>query len=51
LPFWGLVYTLLAGDARRHEAVTAVAQMKVFMAGNPPVRGVDIKRLIEEGRV
>ncbi|MDR2186491.1 MAG: type II toxin-antitoxin system prevent-host-death family antitoxin [Azonexus sp.] len=34
--------------AKRHQAA-AVEQMKAFMARNP-VKGVDIKALIEEGR-
>ena len=39
-----------AKDAGRHEAAVAVAQMKTFMTESPPVRGVDIRSLIEEGR-
>jgi antitoxin (DNA-binding transcriptional repressor) of toxin-antitoxin stability system len=38
-----------AKGAGRHEAVTAVEQMKAFMAKNP-AKGVNIKDLIEEGR-
>jgi prevent-host-death family protein len=36
-------------DSRRRDSAAAVAQMKRFMLEDP-VRGVDIKRLIEEGR-
>jgi prevent-host-death family protein len=39
-----------AKRAKRHGAVAAVAQMKAFMTESPPVRGVNIKGLIEEGR-
>ncbi|MCL2636374.1 MAG: type II toxin-antitoxin system prevent-host-death family antitoxin [Betaproteobacteria bacterium] len=38
-----------AERAKRHEAAAAVAQMKAFMAKNA-LPGVDIKKLIEEGR-
>lgn len=38
-----------AEGAKHHEAATAVEQMKAFMAKRP-VKGVDIKSLIEEGR-
>ncbi|WP_154715807.1 type II toxin-antitoxin system Phd/YefM family antitoxin [Sterolibacterium denitrificans] len=38
-----------AKTARHHETAAAVEQMKAFMAKNP-VKDVDIKGLIEEGR-
>jgi prevent-host-death family protein len=38
-----------AEGATRQEAAAAVAEMKAFMAADP-IRGVDIKRLIEDGR-
>jgi prevent-host-death family protein len=38
-----------AESARHHEAAEAVEEMKTFMAKNP-IKGVDIKGLIEEGR-
>ncbi len=39
-----------AEGAKRHTAVEAVDQIKRFMAENAPVKGVDVKALIEEGR-
>jgi len=38
-----------AEGAKHHDAVAAVEQMKRFMARSP-IKGVDIKSLIEEGR-
>ncbi len=39
-----------AKGAGRHDAAEAVEEMKRFMAAERPVKGVDIKALIEEGR-
>lgn len=37
-------------EAKRRDAAEAVEAMKRFMAGRRPIRGVDIKALIEYGR-
>ncbi len=37
-------------SARAKDRVAAVEAMQAFMRNNPPVRGVNIKELIEEGR-
>lgn len=36
--------------ARQADAVTAVEAMRQFMRAAPPVKGVDLKALINEGR-
>ncbi|MFA7667698.1 MAG: type II toxin-antitoxin system prevent-host-death family antitoxin [Burkholderiaceae bacterium] len=36
--------------ARQADAVTAVEAMRQFMRAAPPVEGVDLKALIDEGR-
>ncbi|MEQ1888576.1 MAG: type II toxin-antitoxin system prevent-host-death family antitoxin [Alphaproteobacteria bacterium] len=37
-------------SVRAKDRVAAVEAMQAFMRNNPPVRGVNIKELIEEGR-
>ena len=39
-----------AEGTKRHGAAVAVAQMKRLMADAKPIRGIAIKRLINEGR-
>lgn len=36
--------------AKTKDRVAAVEALQAFMRNNPPVRGVNIKQLIEEGR-
>jgi prevent-host-death family protein len=39
-----------AGGAKQASAAEAVAEMQRFMHAAPPVKGVDLKALINEGR-
>ena len=39
-----------AAVSRGDDAVAAVEQMRGLMMGAPPVKGVDVKALIDEGR-
>lgn len=39
-----------SASATAKDRVAAVEAMQAFMRNNPPIRGVNIKQLIEEGR-
>lgn len=39
-----------AGTAQKRQAVQAATRMQQFMRERPPVKGIDIKALIDEGR-
>ncbi|MBK9447429.1 MAG: type II toxin-antitoxin system prevent-host-death family antitoxin [Betaproteobacteria bacterium] len=39
-----------AGTAQKRQAVQAATRMQQFMHERPPVKGVDLKALIDEGR-
>jgi len=39
-----------AGTAEKHRAAQTAARMRQFMRERPPIAGVDLKALIEEGR-
>ncbi len=39
-----------SAGAKTKDRIAAVEAMQAFMRNNPPVRGVNIKKLIEEGR-
>lgn len=39
-----------AGEAKQRRAAEAVEAWKRYMAKRPPIRGVDVKALIEYGR-
>jgi hypothetical protein len=39
-----------AGTAEKRQTAAAATRMRQFMCERPPISGVDIKALIEEGR-
>jgi len=45
-----IVAELIPSSSQKKDVAVAVEQMRQFVTAHPPIRGIDTKSLIEEGR-